>query len=317
MYSTKIFDKSDVINISFNEIRELHISKNVDYLIAANNKIKRLSIETGSAMWSLDLSNNCFENLQDSDLFYAENLENLDLSNNYLGPLNISLFSRLTNLEVLNLRGTNISNIQLGTFSHQHALNVLNISDNSLGQLDFHWFSSIDGLDELFISGNRLKKIENLSEFRTIFPILYKISISNNDFECSYLLEIVKLMKSSRVEIVRYDAPPVRHESNVKGIGCVGDVPTEDDNKTSTSTGMDELNLRLKFISDLLEKMSKTGDGTSPNPSNYFMEFSVGAAAFMIIIYTSIKLIDYFKFKSFQGTRRFELSSFNDQSYDS
>jgi hypothetical protein len=92
---------------------------------------------------------------------------------------------------------------------------------------------------------------------------------------------------------------------------CWG-VPAEDDNKTSP--GMDELNLRLKYISDRLEKMSKSGDGTSPNPSNYFMEFLVGAAAFLIIIYTSIKLIDYFKFKSFQGTRRFELNSLNDLS---
>jgi Leucine-rich repeat (LRR) protein len=106
--------------------------------------------------------------------------------------LNTSTFSRLTKLEVLNLKGTNISNIQFGTFSHQHALKVLNISDNFLGQLDFHWFLALDRLEEFYMSGNQLRNIENLSQIKSVFPNLKKISIYNNDLDCSDLVEILK-----------------------------------------------------------------------------------------------------------------------------
>jgi Leucine-rich repeat (LRR) protein len=123
----------------------------------------------------------------------------LDLTNNYLGPLNISTFSKLTNLNVLNLKATNISNIQLGTFSHQHSLKILKTSDNFLDQLDLHWFAALDNLREFYVSGNKLRKIENLSQINVIFPDLKKISISNNDFDCSDLVEIVKLMRLSEI----------------------------------------------------------------------------------------------------------------------
>jgi Leucine-rich repeat (LRR) protein len=302
------------VDVSENEIIELEISKNVVNLNAANNQIKSLSVEAGSSMWSLNISNNFVDNLKDSGFLYAENLVELDLSNNFLGPLNTSIFSKLTNLEILNLKGTNISNIQLGTFSHQHSLKVLNISDNSLGQLDLHWFLALDRLEEFFISGNRLRKIENLSPIKTIHPDLNKISLSNNDFDCSYLVEIVNLMKLSDIEIDRYDAPPVRHEINFKGIRCVGDVPTEPEspeedkkvlarNDTSINDLREMLDYRLKYISDRI----------SPN---YFLDFLLGAAAFMIIIYTTVKLVNYLKFKSFQGTRLFKLDSLNNDQSD-
>jgi Leucine-rich repeat (LRR) protein len=278
-----------VLELQHNKIMELTISENVKFLNVANNKIN-----------------------QDSDLFHMENLVKLDLSNNFLGPLNISTFSKLTKLEVLNLKGTNISDIQFGTFSHQHSLKVLNISDNSLGQLDLHWFLALDKLEEFYFSGNKLRKIENLSQIKTIFSWLHEISISNNDFDCSYLVLIVKVMRLSKIKLVNSEAPIVHHESNVKGIRCIGNVPTEpespiEDTKVlaGNDTSINDLREMLDYRFGKLENSSKI-EGTS----NYFLEFLVGAAAFMIIIYTTVKLIDYFKFKSFfQRTRLFKLSS--------
>ncbi len=183
--------------LSFNEIDFIHpeafknCCENLRTLKLQNNKIIDLKINLN--VKNLDLSNNRLENLQDNDLFHAENLEELDLSNNYLGPLNISLFSKLTNLEVLNLRGTNISNIQFGTFSHQHALRVLIISDNSLGQLDLHWFAALDKLEVFYMSGNRLKKIENLSQIKTIFPDLKKIS-HEKSFVSVFWIEMIRIL---------------------------------------------------------------------------------------------------------------------------
>ncbi len=277
------------------------------------------------------------ENLQNNELFYLGSLVELDLSKNFLGPLNISIFSKLTKLEVLNLKGTNISNIQLGTFSHQHSLKVLNISDNQIGEIDLHWFLSLDRLEELYLSGNELRKIENLSQIKKIFPDLKKISISNNDFDCSYLVEIVKFMKLSSIEVIHYDAPPIRHVINVKGIRCIGDISTgpesprekEGDflagNDTSINGLKEMLDYRLKYISDRMEKMlnieenalnhNTKEESTAKVPTNYFLDFLLGGAAFMIIIYTSAKLIDYFKCKRFKRTRLFKLDSLsNDQS---
>jgi hypothetical protein len=210
-------------------------------------------------------------------------------------------------------------------------LKVLNISDNSLGQLDIHWFLSFEKLEEFYMSGNKLRKIENLSQIKTIFPDLKKISISNNDFDCSYLVEIVKFMKLSEIEIVRFDAPPIHHEINVKGIRCVGDIPTESlvekeneflaGNETSIK-GLTEL-LNDRF--DRVEKLSKIEENLKAlqyhsikeeSPSNNFLEFLFGAAAFIIIIYTIVKLILVFKIKSFQRTRLFKLDSVSNNQSD-
>jgi hypothetical protein len=193
-------------------------------------------------------------------------------------------------------------------------LKILNISDNFLGQLDLHWFLALDKLEEFYLSGNKLRKIENLSKIKTIFPALEKISISNNDFDCSNLVETVKFMKLSSIEIVRYDTPPIRHEINVKGIRCFGDVPAESSaekeneflagNDSSIMSKIEENNKALQYHATKEE-----------STSNYFLDFLLGAAAFMIIIYTTVKLIDYFKCKRFQRTRLFKLDSLsNDQS---
>jgi hypothetical protein len=228
--------------------------------------------------------------------------------------LNISTFSKLTKLEVLNLKGTNISNIQLGTFSHQHSLKVLNISDNSLGQLDLHWFSSLDTLREFYMSGNKLRKIENLLQIDKIFPALDEISISDNDFDCSYLVEIVNLVKLSRIGVVHYDAPPIRYEINVKGIRCVGEIPTEQESPGEEKKVLAGNDNSINGLTEMLDYRF----GKLENSSNgHFLEFLVGAAAFMIIIYTTIKLIDYLKFKRFQRTRLFKLSSLSTNQSDS
>ncbi len=317
------FIYNQYVDISYNEFTELEISKNVEYLNVANNQIKQLSLEAGSLMWSLNLSGNCLENLRENDLFDVESLVELDLCNNYLGPLNISTFSKLTKLEVLNFKGTNISNFQLGTFSHQHSLKNLNISDNFLGQLDLHWFLSLDRLEEFYLSGNKLRKIENLSQIKTIFPDLEKISITNNYFDCSYLVEIDKFMEWSSIEAVHYDAPPVRHETNVKGIRCVGNVPSkssaenEDKFLAGNDTSINGLKEMLDYRFDRMAKMTEIKENVKAfqyhsvkeeSTLNYFLDFLLGAAALMIIISTIVKLMDFFGFKRFfQRTRNFKL----------
>jgi Leucine-rich repeat (LRR) protein len=297
------------VDISYNEFTELEISRNVEDLNAANNQIKRLTVEAGSLIWSLDLSNNSFENLHDNDLFYLESLVELDLSNNYLGPLNISTFSKLSKLVALNLRGTNISAIQLEAFSfefdisHQHALKVLNISDNFLGQLDLDWFSSLGKLEEFYVSGNKLRMVENLSKINEIFPVLRKISISNNDFDCSYLVEIINLMMMSGIEIVQNDAPLHYHESNVEGFRCVEKSPGEKEMEFSLA-GNDT------SIKEWKENINTSTNHTvNESTSNYVLQFSLGAAALMTIIYSTVKLIQVLKFNGYQKTRLIKLDS--------
>jgi hypothetical protein len=126
----------------------------------------------------------------------------------------------------------------------------------------------------------------------------------------------MNLMKLSGIEIVRYDAPPVRHEINVKGIRCIGKNPTESpaENENVLAGNDTSINELREMLSDRLKNIS---DQISTNSSNHYLDFLVGAAALMIIIYTTVKLIYFFKFHSFQRTRIFKLSSLNTVQTDS
>jgi Leucine rich repeat len=117
------------------------------------------------------------------------------------------------------LKYTNITNLEYGTFSHLPDLTNLDISYNSLKKIDLNIFTSLTSLEKLALDGNDLTEI-SYEDIKHTFPKLKSISLSENNWNCTYLTTMIKKMTSGGVEIKIDPAKFVRNSTNQKGIAC-------------------------------------------------------------------------------------------------
>lgn len=201
-----------------NQLEKLSL-RNVASVHASNNKIKHVYIENGiSNLKSLKLASNNLTNI--TGIFeHLNSLETLDLSYNYVGKLNISTFAKLTNLEHLNLGHTNLSNINFGTFFHQKELKSLDISYNNLNKMNFDVFLPyLKSLESLVLDGNNLTEMEGLTN--SMFPQLSVLSISNNNFNCTYLAKLLRTLKWDELGLSIDPELVHTNETHINGIAC-------------------------------------------------------------------------------------------------
>ncbi|XP_055298619.1 toll-like receptor 3 [Sitodiplosis mosellana] len=207
-----------------NQLQKLTL-RNVASLHASHNQIRHVYIENGiSNLKSLKLASNNLTNI--TGIFeHLNSLETLDLSYNYVGKLNISTFAKLTNLEHLNLGHTNLSNINFGTFFHQKELKSLDISYNNLNKMNFDVFLPyLKNLEQLVLDGNNLTEMEGLTN--SMFPQLSVLSISNNNFNCTYLAKLLRTLKWDELGLSIDPELVHTNETHINGIAC--DHPTND-----------------------------------------------------------------------------------------
>lgn len=201
-----------------NQLQNLTL-RNVALVHASHNQIKHIFIEDGiSNLKSLKLASNNITNI--SGIFdHLSSLETLDLSYNYVGKLNISTFAKLTNLEHLNLGHTNLSNINFGTFFHQKELKSLDISYNNLNKMNFDVFLPyLKNLESLVLDGNNLTEMEGLTN--SMFPQLSILSISNNNFNCTYLAKLLRTLKWDELGLSIDPELVHTNETHINGIAC-------------------------------------------------------------------------------------------------
>lgn len=207
-----------------NQLKNLTL-RNVASVHASRNQITHIYMENGiSNLKSLKLANNNLSNI--TDIFdHLNSLETLDLSYNYVGKLNISTFAKLTNLEHLNLGHTNLSNINFGTFFHQKELKSLDISYNDLNKMNFDVFLPyLKNLESLVLDGNNLTEMEGITN--SMFPQLSILSISNNNFNCTYLAKLLRTLKWDELGLSNDPELVHTNETHINGIAC--DHPTND-----------------------------------------------------------------------------------------
>lgn len=216
--------------ISDNHLESLTLRKVVS-VIAARNQIKSLHIaDEVSNLKKLKLANNSLTNV--SGIFeQLTSLETLDLSYNFVGKLDIATFAKLTNLEHLILSHTNLSNINFGTFFHQKELKTLDISYNNLNKINFDIFLPyLKNLESLYLDGNNLTEMEGLTN--SLFPQLSILSISNNNFNCTYLAKLLRTLKWEELGL-NIDPDLVHsNETHINGIAC--DHPANDSQTSIT-----------------------------------------------------------------------------------
>ncbi|XP_053695268.1 toll-like receptor 3 [Sabethes cyaneus] len=219
------FNKLNVkrLNVMNNKLKLLKINAGVVELYAGSNNITNIDIENASSLQlsTLDLSWNKLHTLD--ALKNVSSLKFLDLSHNSIGPLNLTTFAKFTELQDLNLEDTGISNLQHGTFSQQRSLKRLDISYNNLNRIDLDIFTSSHQMEEIFVEGNRLKDL-NYEEINKIFPVLSKISIADNNWNCSYLTKMIRSMNSLSIVVGGFKSESLTaDQTNVKGIYCSDD----------------------------------------------------------------------------------------------
>lgn len=208
------------IILNHNELTKLTLSEPVYSLEAHHNKITDFDIST--EVYIINLSYNQIKDFKKfSELV---NLRQLDLSFNELAEFQDSSFESLSNLEELYIQRSNLKTIHLGTFFSQMNLRVLDISYNGLGSINFDHFIAMNVLEELYIDGNSLTEIK-YEDIENIFREIKVISISHNNWGCTYLTTIIKRMNSRHIKVIGdVEEEEEKGSKTVMGIKC-SDAP--------------------------------------------------------------------------------------------
>lgn len=207
------------LTISYNKLRTIDINKSLKHLNAPYNELVSLNFTGNTEMLELKLRQNFI-----SDISFFTNLNKLeifDLSFNPIGDLKISSFARMSGLVKLNLENANITanSLTFGILAHNTNLTHLDISYNQLKKIDFSIFTSIIQLSHLKIDGNNFTEIP-FESLKANFPKLSLISLGDNDWNCSYLSNMIKKLRGMNVIVFVFLKLRVYDEMNVDGIRC-------------------------------------------------------------------------------------------------
>lgn len=207
------------LSIPYNSLQTISVNKNLKALNAPYNELTAINFTGNTELMELKLRQNLISDI--SDFSVLNKLEILDLSYNPIGELKVSSFARMSDLVRLNLENTNItaSSLTFGTFAHNTNLTQLDISYNKLKFLDFNIFTSLAQLSHLKIDGNNLTEI-SYENMKVNFPKLSLISLSDNDWNCSYLSNMIKQLRALNVIVYVFLQHRVYDEMNVDGIRC-------------------------------------------------------------------------------------------------
>ncbi|KAH8408581.1 hypothetical protein KR215_007912 [Drosophila sulfurigaster] len=183
----QLTDKSIVhqLHLDYNQLTNLTI--NATRFVRANyNNISEIYMHQTLQLETLELRNNRLTSIANITNMTA--LLHLDVSYNPIGPIGVSTFDQLKRLRNLYLRSNGIRELEFGMFSKQKYLEILDLSFNNLSSLNLDLFVPyLTNLKQFFVDGNSLHEIQGNRTFSQAFPLLQKLGISRNRFNCSYL----------------------------------------------------------------------------------------------------------------------------------
>lgn len=210
-----------VVDSIYTNIRNIscggaYIGNRTEKLLASHNRIEYVIVESASKnVVELDLAVNrlvAFANLTE-----LLNLRELDISDNQITDIGLNSFASMTKLVDLRLKNSGLSMVDFGLFSHKPKLKVLDISFNRLGGLDLNMFTALQNVRSLYLEGNSIVEMD-MSGIRNFFPLLSKIGISKNSWNCMNLAMAVKVLESNHIELNAVGL--TKHTTNIKGIPC-------------------------------------------------------------------------------------------------
>ncbi|KAH8366262.1 hypothetical protein KR093_011072, partial [Drosophila rubida] len=183
----QLTDKSIMhqLHLDYNHLTNLTINA-TRFVRANHNNISEIYMHQTMQLETLELRNNRLSSIANITNLTA--LLHLDVSHNPIGPLSVSTFDKLKRLRNLYLRSNGIRELEFGMFSKQKYLEILDLSFNNLSSLNLDLFVPyLNNMKQFFVDGNALRELQGNRTFSQAFPLLQKLGISRNRFNCSYL----------------------------------------------------------------------------------------------------------------------------------
>ncbi|XP_063702446.1 leucine-rich repeat-containing G-protein coupled receptor 4-like [Culicoides brevitarsis] len=222
------------------ESLELHIESRLSQLYVSYNKLKSLtlkSVKSGAMSGCVEAKSNQLSSINiDPSLYVVQlylssnKIESLDsiLSHTKIFRLNLDGnllrnldgLNKLKRLTYLDLSSNNIT-YQPDVFGSLQQLNWLNLSNTSMTHFSFEWFGIQKNLFDLELSRNLLKELD-YKRFSIYFPNLDALTINNNQFNCTFLEDMMTYWKNM-TQISIWDAKTVDPTPNVANIKCINE----------------------------------------------------------------------------------------------
>lgn len=190
-------------------------------LVAFNNHLRQIDVETSFNLVELALSHNNLTDL--TGISPHSNLDNLRVDDNQL-VLHVGALDNLRRLEKLDLNQNHIHHVVNGTFKNQNRLEQLRLSYNPLKVLDFGNFSGLTRLDSLELDNTEVLKLK-FSEIKEILPRLDTIKIGRTHWNCSFLQTALDTFKELGIRVKSMlDKDDALGDVNmIEGIECIPD----------------------------------------------------------------------------------------------
>lgn len=186
-------------------------------VVGTNNSINSFYIHPDFVVSHINLANNRLTNIH--NVTQIRSIIDLSLAFNPIGQLPLNSFDNMSDLLFLNLEHTALGRIDFGTFSQGAKLKHLDISYNNLDEIDLDMFAALSSLEELSLNGNNLTTME-FSGLLELFPRLRFIGISNNNWNCKTLANILKYLNKQHIRLLGDSTVQHLFGHNLKGIAC-------------------------------------------------------------------------------------------------
>ncbi|XP_017135295.1 leucine-rich repeat-containing G-protein coupled receptor 5 [Drosophila miranda] len=208
------------LHLDHNQLTNLTINA-TRFVRASHNAISQLILHQSLQLETLELSANRLQSI--ANVTNLTSLHYLDLSDNPIGQLNVSTFAQLKRLRSLNLRGNGIRELKFGMFSKQKYLEELDLSFNNMTSLNLDMFVPyLANIKKFLVDGNALTELQGNRTFGDAFPMLQKLGVSRNRFNCSYLHRL--LIPPSLPESVVLNIEPdnsLEETPHIRDVSCI------------------------------------------------------------------------------------------------
>lgn len=214
--------EAENVDIDNNSIKSLIVNRQAKVLRldAQSNLINKVRCDQSPPkLIGLILTNNSLADF--GCITKMRRLEMLYLGFNRLRTITRTDLAQLINLMTLSLENNQIEFLEPGLFDHQLGIRTVILSNNRLKQFNFNIFlPSINVVDSIHLNGNNLTSI-TIENIKQTLPHLSVVDLSNNQWHCTYLADVLKAFERDQVKCVTTASLTI-NEVNVKGIRCFG-----------------------------------------------------------------------------------------------
>lgn len=194
-------------------------------LFLGHNKIKRLTDRSflgAIDLRAIDIRANGLTHIGHS-LTGLKELASLILDNNEIIDLKLEDFVKLPRIHQKFLRSSGLKVINIASPSttslKQKTLKILDLSENQLKNPNIlKHLAAFAELEELKLDGNDFETIDHLGEIRHSFVNFRNVSVSNNQFKCDWLQQV--LVQLNNTDVLIYGSTLDTEQKNIDGIVC-------------------------------------------------------------------------------------------------